>query len=169
MQVILSEDIDNLGSTGDTVKVADGYANNFLLPRKMAVRADSGSAKQIEHERRVIQTREEKRRADLTSVAESIEALTLDFKMRAGAEDKIFGSVTTGHISEKLAELGHSVDRKAIVLDEPIKALGIYAVPVRLASGIEANIKVWVSGIEEEKEEPLQDEQETPPAQQETS
>lgn len=164
MKLILSQDVPNVGQTGETVSVADGYARNYLLPRKMAVRADSGSAKQIEHERRVISMREEKRRAELAKVAEAIEALTLDFEVRAGAEEKIFGSVTTAHIAEKLAEMGHPVDRKAIMLDDPIKALGIYAVPVRLASGIEANVKVWVTSMEEpsapEAEQTPQTEQE---------
>ncbi len=160
MKLILSEDVPNLGQTGDTVKVADGYARNFLLPRKMAVQADSGSAKQIEHERRLIHMREEKRRAKLADVAKAIEALTLDFNVRAGAEDKIFGAVTTAHIAEKLAEMGHPIDRKAIMLEEPIRALGIYAVTVRLASGIEADLKVWVSPIEEEQ--PKEEQKETP-------
>jgi large subunit ribosomal protein L9 len=120
------------------------------LPRKLAVRADSGSAKQIDHELRVIRKREEKHRAALAEVAKALEGVTVEIKARPGEEDKIFGSVTSGQIAEKLAEMGHTVDRKAIVLDEPIKALGIFGVPVRLASGIEATLKVWVAPIEEE-------------------
>jgi large subunit ribosomal protein L9 len=151
MKVILSEDVASLGKIGSTINVADGYARNFLLPRKLAVRADSGSAKQIEHETRVIRRREEKQRAALTAVARTLEGVTVEIKARAGEEDKIFGSVTTANIAEKLAELGHQFDRKAIVLEEPIKSLGIFGVPVRLASGIEATIKVWVTPIEEEE------------------
>jgi large subunit ribosomal protein L9 len=149
MKVILSQDVEHVGHTGQTVKVADGFARNYLLPRKMAVHCDSGSAKQIDHERKVIARREEKRRAVLTEVAKGIEALTVDFQVRAGAEDKIFGSVTTVHIADRLAEMGHPIDRKSIHLEEPIKSIGIFLVPVRLASGIEANLKVWVSAIEE--------------------
>jgi large subunit ribosomal protein L9 len=150
MKVILSEDVTNLGKMGSTVNVADGYARNFLLPRRLAVRADSGSAKQIDHEMRVIHRREEKQRAILAEFAKKLEGLTVEIKARAGEEEKIFGSVTTANISEKLAELGHQIDRKSIALEEPIKSLGIFGVPIRLASGIEATIKVWVSPIEEE-------------------
>lgn len=158
MKVILSEDVANLGHTGATVKVADGYARNFLLPRKMAVSIDSGNAKQIAHERQIIQRRDEKRRAELTLVAKAIEALSLEFKVRAGEEDKIFGSVTAAMIADKLAELGHEVDKKAVTLEEPIKALGIYTVVVRLTSGIEANVKVWVTSIQEQEAAPKPEE-----------
>lgn len=167
MKVILSQDVPNLGQTGETVKVADGYAQNYLLPRKMAVSIHSGSAKQVEHDRRIIQGREEKRRAHLARTAEAIAALSIDFKVRAGDEDRIFGSVTAAQIADKLAELGHKVERRAVTLEEPIRALGIYAVPVRLATGIEATLKVWVSAMEEdleqeEEQRTAQKEEETP-------
>ena len=164
MKVILREEVHNLGQTGDTVKVAAGYARNFLLPNKLAVRADSGNAKQIEHERRVIQLRDEKRRAVMAESAKKIEGVTLEFQVRAGAEDKIFGSVTAAHIAEKLAEAGHEIDRRAVLLDEPIKALGIFAVPVRLAAGIEPSIKVWVSGLEEAQADVAHESTEEPEA-----
>lgn len=150
MQVILCEDVDNLGEMGATVKVADGYARNFLLPRKLAVQADSASAKQIEHELKIIKRRDEKRRAVLTDEAKKIEGITVEIKVRAGENDKIFGSVTSGHIAEKLQEIGHEIDRKRVLLSEPIKSLGIFSVNVRLASGIEPEVKVWVTGLEEE-------------------
>jgi large subunit ribosomal protein L9 len=153
MKVILSENVVNVGKMGATVNVADGYARNFLLPRKLAVRADSSSAKEIDHQMRVIRRKEEKQRSVWQAAAKALEGVTVEIKARAGEEDKIFGSVTTAQIAEKLAELGHVVDRKAIVLEEPIKALGIFAVPVRLASGIEATVKVWVNPIEEKEEE----------------
>lgn len=145
MKVILSENVPNLGEMGTTVKVAAGYARNFLLPRKLAVMAESGSAKQIEHEMRIIRRREEKHLAKMAEYAKTLEALTIEIRVRAGEEDKIFGSVTALHIAEKLQELGHTVDRKSIHLEEPIKALGIYTVPVRLAKGVDANVKVWVA------------------------
>lgn len=150
MKVILCEDVENLGAMGSTVKVADGYARNYLIPRKLAVGADSASAKQIEHELAIIRRREEKRREELRQVAAKIEGLTVDIKMRAGEEDKLFGSVTTAMIAEKLAEMGHQIDRKMLHLEEPIKTLGIFTVPVRLMGGIEAQVKVWVSNIVEE-------------------
>ncbi len=150
MNVILCENIDNLGEMGQRVDVKDGYARNFLIPRKLAVQADSATAKQIEHELRIIRRREEKRRAALTAVADKMRDITLTFQMRAGEEDKIYGSVTTAMIAEQLNEQGYEVTRKQIILDEPIKALGIYTITVRLLSGIEANVKVWVTGLHDE-------------------
>ena len=150
MKIILRDNVPNVGKIGATVTVADGYARNFLLPRNLAVRADSSSAKQIEHEMRLIRKREEKQRGALMEVAKALEGITVEIRARAGEEDKIFGSVTTAQIAEKLVEKGHTVDRKSIVLEEPIKTLGIFAVPVRLASGIEATVKVWVTTLEEE-------------------
>lgn len=151
MNVILCDDVENLGEMGQTVKVADGYARNFLIPRRLAVKADSASAKQIEHEMAIIKRREEKRRAEQTKIAKELEKLTVEIKVRAGEGDKIFGSVTAGHIAEKLAEMGQEINRKTIVLAEPIKSLGIFKVALKFPGGIEAEIKVWVTGIEEAK------------------
>ncbi len=150
MNVILCENVDNLGAMGQRVDVKDGYARNFLIPRKMAVRADSATAKQIEHELAIIKRREEKQRTALTAVADKMRNATLEFKMRAGEEDKIFGSVTTAMIAERLGEMGYDVSRKNILLEEPIKALGIYSVAVKLFPGIEAQVKVWVTGLLDE-------------------
>lgn len=151
MNVILCDDVENLGEMGQTVKVADGYARNFLIPRRLAVKADSASAKQIEHEMAIIKRREEKRRAEQSKIAKELEKLTVEIKVRAGEGDKIFGSVTAGHIAEKLAEMGQEVNRKNLVLAEPIKSLGIFKVALKFPGGIEAEIKVWVTGIEEAK------------------
>ncbi len=150
MNVILCDDVENLGTMGARVKVTDGYARNYLIPRKLAVAVDSASAKQIEHEMRIIKKREDKRRTEMTALAARMRGVTLEFHVRAGEEDKIFGSVTSAMIAEGLAEAGHEVSRKAVMLEEPIKALGIYTVPVRLASGIEAEVKVWVRGLNDE-------------------
>lgn len=150
MNVILCEDVDNLGDMGDTVKVAVGYARNFLIPRKLAVLADSASAKQIEHELRLIKKRDDKRRNELNGVASDLAKVSITIKVRAGENEKLFGSVTSGHIAEQLQALGHKVEKRQIKLAEAIKALGIYSIPVRLASGIEPEIKVHVTGLEEE-------------------
>lgn len=150
MKVILCEPVSELGEMGETVTVADGYARNYLLPRKLAVRAESASAKQIEHEKRIIRRREEKRRAELQGTARQLDTLTVEIKARTGEGDKIFGSVTSAQIAEELKELGIEVDRKAISVEEPIRALGIYVVLVQLGSGVEANLKVWVERLEEE-------------------
>lgn len=153
MNVILCEDVENLGDMGETVKVATGYARNFLFPRRLAVQADSASAKQIEHELRIIKRRDEKRRAGLAGVASALGNVTVQITMRAGENEKLYGSVTSLHIAEKLAEIGHEIDKRHIKLAEPIKALGIYSVPVRLASGIEPEIKVHVIALDEPKAE----------------
>jgi large subunit ribosomal protein L9 len=152
VKVILCENVPNLGEMGATVKVADGYARNFLLPRKLAVNADSSSAKHIEHEMRIIHRREEKVRAQLTEVAKKLAGVTVEIKAKAGAEDRIFGSVTTAQIAESLKAQGFTVDRKAISLDEPIKSLGIYTANVRLIRGVEAPVKVWVTKEQTDEE-----------------
>ena len=153
MKIILCENVPNLGQMGATVNVAPGYARNYLIPRKLAVQSDSATAKQIEHEMRIIKRREERRRAEVAAFAKQLEGLTLEVMARAGEEDKIFGSVTTAVISEKLAEQGHTIEKKYIVLDEPIRSLGIHSVPVQLGMGVKANVKVWVKKEEDAKEE----------------
>ncbi len=161
MKVILCEHVASLGDMGQTVKVADGYARNYLIPRKMAVSLDSASAKQVEHEVRQIKRREEKVRAKLQEVAKTMEELTLEFKARAGEDEKLFGSITSAMIAEQLKAKGYEVDRKSIKLEEPIKNLGIFTVSVKLGSGVEAHIKVWVASEQpvevpvEEDEEPV--------------
>lgn len=149
MQVILCEDVDNLGEMGHTVKVSPGYARNFLLPRKLAVLADSASAKQIEHEMRQIRKREERRRTEMEQVAKDLSQITVDIKVRAGEGDKIFGSVTSAQIVEKLQGLGREVDRKWVQLAEPIKSLGIFMVPVKLPGGVMTEVKVWVTALKD--------------------
>lgn len=150
MKVILCEDVDNLGDMGETVNVAPGYARNYLLPRRLAVHAESASAKQIEHEMRIIGKREQKRRAELVQVAGTLEGVTLEFTAKAGAEGKMFGSITSLHISNKLEELGHQVNRRKIQLAEPIRSLGEHDVSIQLTSGVSATIKVIVEAEEPE-------------------
>ncbi len=161
MKVILCESVSNLGEMGETVKVTDGYARNFLFPRKLAVGIESASAKQLEHEMRIIKKREETRRAELAEYAKKVEGVTVEIKARAGENDKIFGSVGTAHIAKALKELGHVVERKNIKLDAPIKELGVFTVPVRLGFDIEANVKVWVTGEETEEAGAEQETQDT--------
>lgn len=144
MKVILCENVPNLGEMGTTVKVAPGYARNFLLPRKLAVPAESGSAKQIEHEMRIIKKREEKVRAQLAEEAKKLGNISIDIKAKAGEEGKIFGSVTNVQIAEALKPLGYAVDRKSIHIEEPIRSLGAHKVSVKLMRGIEAIVTVNV-------------------------
>jgi large subunit ribosomal protein L9 len=148
---MLTEHVANLGEMGETVKVTDGYARNYLIPRKMAVDVQSASAKQIEHELRLIKKREEKVRAQLQTQAGEMAKVALEFEMLAGENDKLFGSVTSGMIAERLREdHGYEVDRRSIQLDEAIKALGEYVVEVKLGSGVTATVKIVVKSSEPE-------------------
>jgi large subunit ribosomal protein L9 len=152
MKVILCEDVDNLGDMGETVIVAPGYARNYLLPRKLAVPMESSSAKQIAHEMAIIKRREEKRRVELKKVAGDLQGVTVEIKMRAGENEKLFGSVTPANIVEQLELLGYkTITRKQIQLPEHIKQLGLHKVPVKLGGGVTAELKVLVSPIEPEK------------------
>jgi large subunit ribosomal protein L9 len=159
MNVILCEDIDNLGDMGQQVKVAAGYARNFLFPRKLAVPMDSSSAKQIEHELRIIKRREEKRRTEMEKIAKQLDGVIVEFQMRSGEGDKLYGSVTSGHIAEKLEELGYKVNRKHLSLPEPIKALGTHTATVKMPGGIQASVKVRVTGLAEVETVPEVDEE----------
>jgi large subunit ribosomal protein L9 len=148
---MLTEHVANLGEMGETVKVTDGYARNFLIPRKMAVDVESASARQIEHELRLIKKKEEKVRAQLQTQAGEMAKVALEFEMLAGEADKLFGSVTSGMIAERLREdHGYEVDRRSIQLDESIKALGEFVVEVKLGSGVTATVKVVVKSAEPE-------------------
>jgi large subunit ribosomal protein L9 len=157
MKLILCEDVDNLGHMGETVTVAPGYARNFLVPRKLAVPVDSASAKQVQHELGIIKRRETKVRTEQQAAAKKLEGVTVELKMRAGEGDKLFGSVTSAMIVDGLAAQGHLIEKKLIQLKDPIKELGIFPVPVRLGKDITAEIKVWVTPIEQPKVEEPED------------
>jgi len=144
MDVILREDVDKLGRTGEVVTVKDGYARNFLLPRGLAYPATDGNRRRLEAERKQQDRRVAAEVAGARDVAARLEAVSLSFSMKAGEGDKLFGSVTAGDIAERLAAEGLPVDRKAIELEEPIKALGVYKVPVRLHADVKPEIRVWV-------------------------
>lgn len=150
MKVILCENVVHLGDMGSVVNVSPGYARNFLFPRNLAVSADSGTAKQLEHTMREIRKREEKHKVVLRDVASQIEALNIEIEARAGAEGKLFGSVTSMQIAERLRGLGHELDRRQIVLHDPIKSVGVHKVQVKLGNGVEATLKVNVKAIAEE-------------------
>jgi len=145
VKVILCERVANLGEMGDVVTVSNGYARNYLIPRKLAVSLDSATAKQVDHERRIIRKREEKLRLHLQEIAQKLEQLTVEIKARAGLEEKLYGSVTAAQIAEQLRSHGYEIDHRQVLLDQPIKALGIYLVPVKLGRDVEAQVKVWVA------------------------
>jgi large subunit ribosomal protein L9 len=133
-----------LGKTGDLVKVSDGYARNYLIPQKKAVLATEKSLKVIEHQRRQIQHRVEKTKKDAEKMAQRIETLSCTFARTVGESGKLFGSVTSMDIENYLKENGIEVDRKKISLEEPVKNLGMFTVPVKLHPEVTAHLKVWV-------------------------
>jgi len=145
VQVILNEDLPNLGRTGDVVKVRAGYARNYLLPRKLAVEADQKNIRAFEHQKRIASRRREAKRTDALAIKEKIEALSITISARAGEEGKLFGSVTNIDIERAVREKGVDIERRKIVLPEPIKQLGDFTVPVKLDSEVEANLKVTVA------------------------
>lgn len=144
MQVILKEDVPNLGKTGDVVSVREGFGRNYLLPKKKAIMAAPNNLKQLEHQKKVIAALQLKRRKTAEEMAEKIAGLSLTVSRDAGEEDKLFGSVTTKDISEALRGEGYIIDRHDIHLEAPIKQLGIFDVPVKLHSEVTGTVKVWV-------------------------
>ncbi|HSB32746.1 MAG TPA: 50S ribosomal protein L9 [Candidatus Sulfobium mesophilum] len=144
MKVFLKEDVKSLGKMGDVVNVAEGYARNFLLPKKFAVEANPKNLKEFEHNKRIIQEKAAKIKDASKATAEKLSAVTLKIKAKAGEEDKLFGSVTTMDISEAFKAEGFDVDRKKIILAEPIKRLGEYTVEVKVHSEVNASVKVQV-------------------------
>ncbi len=145
VQLILNEDVPNLGRTGDVVRVRAGYARNFLLPRKLAVEANPGNVRAFEHQKRVAMAKRELTKSRSLAAKAKIEALTLTLAARAGEEGKLFGSVTNIDIERALRERGVDVERRKIVLDEPIKQLGEFTVVVKLDPEVEATLRITVA------------------------
>jgi large subunit ribosomal protein L9 len=144
MKVILQQDFEGLGRIGDIVKVSDGYAFNFLIPRGIAMQAADSNVRQMEHLQRLTEV---KRKAMLDSArveADRINGTAVSLKRLAGEEDKLFGSVTNRDIAEALAAEGIELDKRNIVLEEPIRTIGVYNVPVRIHADVEAKLKVYV-------------------------
>jgi large subunit ribosomal protein L9 len=144
MQVILLEDIPSLGKVGDMVKVSDGYGRNYLIPRKKAIFATEKNLKALQHEKVLVQQRLSKMKKDATKMVEEIGKLSCTFTKNVGESGKIFGSVTSMDIEAFLKENGFDIDRKKILLDEPIKNLGMHTVTIKLQPETTAHLKVWV-------------------------
>jgi large subunit ribosomal protein L9 len=144
MQIILRDDMENLGKSGEVVNVKPGYARNYLLPRGHAIKATESDVKRVEHEKRVIAARTAKLSKEAQAEADKLSQISVSIARAVGEEDKLYGSVTTRDIAEALAEKGVKVDSKKIHLDEPLKALGMTEVQVKLGRGVNATIKVWV-------------------------
>ncbi len=148
MKVILKENIETLGSIGDIVKVAPGYARNYLVPKGLAIEATTRNAKALEHAKRQMEYKKNKVLESAKNLLEKIEASPLVLVHQAGEADKLFGSVTNMEIAEALKNRGLEIDRKIILLSDPIKSLGDYEVPVKLHPEVIANLKVSVTKAE---------------------
>ena len=144
MEIILQEDVANLGTIGEVVKVRDGYGRNYLIPRGFAIEANRRNLHVLEHQKRLTAAKKEKDRQKAQGMSDQIAALSLTIQARAGEEDRLFGSVTNLDIEKALTAQGVTIDRRKIILAEPIKQLGTYAVPVHLSSEVRGNITVHV-------------------------
>jgi large subunit ribosomal protein L9 len=149
VQVILNEDVPNLGHPGDVVRVRAGYARNYLLPRQLAVEANSRSLREFEHQKRLATLKREASKTQAMSLKEKIEAVGLMLHARTGEEGKLFGSVTNIDLERALREKGFEIDRRRILLPEPIKQLGDYQVTIRLQPEVEATVRFTVAATAE--------------------
>lgn len=144
MKVILQKDVKDVGRVGELVNVSEGFARNFLFPRKLAAEATEKRVKEYEHLKRVAESKKKKALAERQELLNKINGTTVTFKLAAGETDKLFGTVTTTDISKELQKMGHSVDRRDIHLEEPIKILGQHKAIVRYTEGMEAKIQISV-------------------------
>lgn len=144
MKVILQKDIPNLGDAGDIKDVADGYARNYLLPKKLVLLANESSKKAIEHQTKLIKLKKEKRKKESEKIADGLNGIEISIGAQVGEEGKLFGSVTSMDIAEKIKEKGFVIDKRKIQLDAPIKQEGEFEVVIKLEEGLNATIKVSV-------------------------
>lgn len=144
MEVILAESMHKLGNEGDIVKVKPGYARNYLIPKGFAFPVKSTNANEVAHKRKLVLDQQRKRMKTQQDIARHLSNASVNIKVKVGEEDKLFGSVTSQDIQAELKKQGFDIDRRKIILDEPIKALGMYTIPVRFTAEIQANVKVWV-------------------------
>lgn len=151
MEVILRETMPNLGEQGEVIKVKPGYARNYLIPKGFAFATSTGDAKRLAHQKRILGDIRKRQVKTERDVAARVSALSVRIAVKVGEEDRMFGSVTSAEIAEKAAEQGIEIDRRKIVMDDPIRALGIYTVPVRYSADVTAEIRVRV--VKEDEEE----------------
>jgi len=144
MEVILKEDVPKLGHRGDLVKVAEGYGRNFLLPKKLAIEATAGNKKVIEQMKAAAVRKAQKDKTDAEALAAQFNGVTVTITRRAGEQDQLFGSVTSSDVASELEKKGFTIDRRKIELDQPIKTVGEFSVPVRLFREVTATVKVEV-------------------------
>ncbi len=144
MKIILRQDHDKLGKIGDIVEVKDGYARNYLIPRKIGYVATGGNLRTLEEEKKQLSERQNKELRHAEKLATELGKLSITLKVKVGEDEKLFGSVTSQMIADALKEKGITMDKRIINLEEPIKALGIYSIGVRLHASVTGTVKVWV-------------------------
>ena len=144
MQIILQEDVEKLGNHGQVVEVAEGYARNFLLPRKLALEANAGNMKRLEKMRAAFAKKEATEKGDAQKLAELLAGVSLEIARKSGENDQLFGSVTTADISDALAAQGYTIDKRKLQLAEPIKLIGNFDIPVKLHREVVATVKLAV-------------------------
>ncbi|HMF53594.1 MAG TPA: 50S ribosomal protein L9 [Edaphobacter sp.] len=151
MEVILKEDINKLGHRGDVVKVADGYGRNYLLPQKLAIEATAANKSVIDQMKGSAQRKSAKEKGEAEGLSSQLDALELVFERKVGENEHLFGSVTSGDIAHELEAKGYTIDRRKIALDEPLKSLGEYHVPVKLHREVTSHVKVTVKSDQPEE------------------
>ncbi len=144
MDIILTEDMHNLGAAGDLIKVKDGYARNYLIPKGMAVMATTQNMKSLEHQKRQVQSKLNKKKREAEALAKRLEEVSCTVSKMVGEDDKLFGSVTSADIQKSLKNEGLDIDKRTILLSDPIKSLGIFTVPIKVHPEVTAQVKVWV-------------------------
>lgn len=144
MEVILKDDVPNLGEMGEIVEVADGYGRNFLIPEGLATQATSGKKAEIRHKQEKIERQKEEQRQEAQAVLEDLDGISISVPERVAESERLYGSVTSRDVADVLQQQGHEVQHKDVMMQEPFRELGIYHVPIKLASGIFADIRVWV-------------------------
>jgi large subunit ribosomal protein L9 len=144
MEVILRDHVEKLGKRGEIVKVSDGYARNYLLPRKLALPATEGNKKHVERERKIMETREAEEKSQADAIASRLSTIDITIARRVGETEQLYGSVTAADISEFLKTKGFEIDRRKLILPEPIKTLGEHDVPLKLHRDVTAPLKVKV-------------------------
>ncbi len=153
MKVILQENVEGLGYLGDVLNVANGYARNYLLPRKKAVVANDRQVKMLQHIKRQTEQKAQKELEALGEVGNALGGVSLTFEVQTGKDDKLFGSITSKDIAEQMAQQGHAIDRRKIQLSQPLKELGTFTVPVKLHRDVVPNISVTL--VKKGEEEPV--------------
>jgi large subunit ribosomal protein L9 len=148
MKVILNADVPNIGHIGEVVNVKDGYFRNYLLPKGLAVEATTRNVSRLDHEKQRIEAKRKREKGEAQDLAKKIEQAQVRIAAKVGEEEKLYGSVTAVMIAEKLAEAGIEIDKRKVLLAEPIRTTGVFTVAVKVHQDVTANVKVWVAAEE---------------------